>query len=95
MKVKVAQFELLGSKIVVVVTDSEFTQANAGSVLILRVQPHYPTQAIMVVSVEQNGFRAFAHFQTTKTLAIMQLELLDFMSIDLSEPPFDNSDLPF
>lgn len=95
MKVQVAQVEVLGSKIVVVVANSEFTQAHAGAPLILRVQPHYPTQAIMIVSVEQNGFRAFAHFQTAKTLAMMQLELLSFTSLDLSVSPIDTSDLPF
>jgi hypothetical protein len=50
----------------------------------------------MLVSIERNGFRAWAPFQTGKLLALLQLETLALREIDLSLPPPDKDEpLPF
>lgn len=74
---------------------SEFTEEQAGRALILRIEKYFPTQGVMLISVEKNGFAACAYFQTHEYLALIQLDILTFEEIDLSIPPVDNSELPF
>ena len=48
------------------------------------------------VSIELNGFRAYAPFQTGELLALLQLETLAFQEIDISLPaPESDEPLPF
>jgi hypothetical protein len=50
----------------------------------------------MLVSIEPNGFRAYAPFQTGELLALLQLETLAFQEIDISLPaPERDAPLPF
>lgn len=79
----------------VALVPSEFTVQAAGELLIQRIQKYYPCQAVMLVSVEKNGFRSFAYFQTHEFLALLQLDILVFNHIDLAVPPVDESELPF
>lgn len=95
MKVKVAQYEFSGPFILVVLVASEFTLQDAGKQMIARIEPYYPTLAIMLVSIEHNGFRAFSFFQSHKILALLQLDNLSFTELDLTVPPIDTSELPF
>lgn len=95
MKIQVADFENYGSLIAVALVDSEYTAKGAGDSMIARVQPYFPTKPVMLLSIEQNGFRGYSHFESHRILALMQLELLAFSEVDLSIPPADDSELPF
>lgn len=95
MRVKVGQWTPYSTTIAVALVDSEFTVQSAGQLLIKRIEKYYPSQAVMLVSVEDNGFRAYAYFQTHEFLALMQLDVIAFEEIDLSVPPAHESELPF
>jgi hypothetical protein len=92
--VQAAIFTPYGPDIVVVLAPSSSTGLASGNALIARVQPHFPTSPIMLVSIEENGFRAHATFQTARLLALLQLELLSFAPVDLDEATQDQP-LPF
>jgi hypothetical protein len=47
----------------------------------------------MLVSVEENGFRAWAPFQTHEILALVQTKKLNFQEVDTDFPP--EKELPF
>lgn len=86
--VPVAEFDPYGSPIALAVVPSEYTLPSEGPSLIRKIQPYLPTRPIMLVSVEQNGFRAYASFQTHVLLMHAQLQYLEFSEIDLTvEPP--------
>lgn len=88
MKVKVTKFSPYGGTIAVAVVDSEFTATRAaGEAMMARIQPYFRTIGVMLVSIEENGYRAFAPFQSAKVLALLQLEMLKFEEIDLDVPP--------
>jgi hypothetical protein len=96
MKVQVAEIDPYGSVIIVAIVPSECTVAGAGDDLLKRIQPYFKVHPIMLVSVEANGFRAYAPFQTHLLLALIQLENLDLHELDLSlPPPEDEEDPPF
>lgn len=48
----------------------------------------------MLVSVEDNGFKAYATFQTAALLALLQLNQLALVDLDLDTPP-PEPELPF
>lgn len=96
MKVQVTTFAPHGSTIVVAIVDSALTIKGAAEPVLKKIAAHYPTQPIMLVSIEPNGFRAYAPFQTGQLLALLQLETLTFSEIDLALPPPERGEpLPF
>lgn len=96
MKIPVAQFSPYGPSIAIALVASQYTNAEHGPAVLKRLSPHFPTQGIMLVSVEDNGFKAFATFQTGVLLALIQLEYLQFSEVDLHKPPaLPEQDLPF
>jgi hypothetical protein len=96
MKIQVAEIDPYGSVIIVAIVASEFTVARSGDALIEKLQPYFRIHPIMLVSVQQNGFRAYAHFQTHLLLALIQLENLTLRDLDLSVPPEEvDEELPF
>jgi hypothetical protein len=95
VRVKVAQWAPYGTAMAVALVASEFTVQTAGQLLIQRIEKYYRGQAVMLVSVEKNGFRAYAYFQTHEFLALMQLDVMAFDELDLTVPPVDDSELPF
>ena len=96
MKIQVAEVTPYGSPIIIAIVDPEFMDSHAGNKLIARIQPYFPLWGIMLVAVVANGFRAYAHFQTHRLLALIQLEYLDLSELDLSLPPPEiESELPF
>lgn len=96
MKIQVAEVTPYGSPILVALVDSEYTTPTHGAGLIARIQPYYPTHPIMLVSVQGNGFQAYASFQTHLILALIQLEYLELTDLDLSVPPPEKEEeLPF
>ena len=96
MKVQVTEFAPHGAPIVVALVDSPYTVAGAAEPVARQVQAHFPTRPVMLVSVEPNGFRAWAPFQTGQLLALLQLESLTLREIDLAlPPPEQDAPLPF
>lgn len=92
---KAAVVAINGTRIAVVLVDSTNMVPAAGDSIIARLQHHFPTLPIMLVSIENNGFRAHAAFQTGELLALLQLKQIPFEDIDLDVPPVRNSELPF
>lgn len=94
MIIQVAEVTPYGSPILVAIVESIFTQPAYGPDMVKRIQAHYPLYPIMLVSVEENGFRAHASFQTHLLLALIQLEHLQLVELDLDQPPVEQP-LPF
>ena len=96
MKIQVAEVTPYGSPILVAIVPSEYTNPSPGADLVMTIQKYYPTHPIMLVSVEPSGFRAYAAFETHMLLALIQLEYLDVVELDLSIPPPEKEEeLPF
>lgn len=83
------------SALAIVLVDSADTLPERGAAMLTRLQPHFPTLPIMLVSIEDNGFRAYATFQTSELLALVQLEHVEFVEIDVDAGPADAGALPF
>ena len=95
MKVHVAEITPYGAPILVAIVPSAYTTPAAGDPLLRRIQRHYRAHPIMLVSVERNGYRAYAKFQTHLLLALIQLEMLDLVELDLDATPIPEEELPF
>lgn len=96
MRVQAAEIEPYGAPIMVVVVESALTVVGPGCKLLKRLQPYFPVHPIMLVSVQQNGYRAYAPFETHRLLALIQLEQLTLRDVDLSVPPIrEEAELPF
>jgi hypothetical protein len=92
----VAEIDPYGAPIIVSLVDTAFTVAGPGDQLLARLQPYFPLHPIMLVSIQANGYRAYAPFQTHRLLALIQLEQLTIQEVDLSVPPArDEEPLPF
>ncbi len=83
-----------GAELLVALVDSSSICPSVGDSLLKRIQPHYPTLPIMLVSIEDNGFKAYAAFQTGEILALLQLEELAFRDLDVDQP-LPDQELPF
>jgi hypothetical protein len=79
--------------LVVVLVESQYTLAEAGRPIMRLVQPFYPTLPLMLVSLEKNGYRAWADFETHKLLVLVQNKNLNFEEVDTDFPP--EEELPF
>lgn len=86
MRIRITKIEQYGSDVVVALVDSLLTVAGAGDDLISRIEPHFRGRPIMLVSLEENGYRAYAHFQTHMILMELQRRQLVFVDIDLDQP---------
>ena len=96
MRIHVTQFAPHGSPIVVALVKSRFTVRGAAESVLKKVAEHFPAQPVMLVSIEPNGFRAYAPFQTGELLSLLQLETLEVKEIDISLPaPERDVPLPF
>ena len=87
MRAQVTEFAPHGSPVVVAIVEPRYTRAGAAEPVWKQVAAHFPARPVMLVSVEPNGFRAWAPFQTGQLLALLQLETLALREIDLSLPP--------
>ena len=56
--------------------------------------PYLPPLGIMLVS-EGAHPRAYAAFETLEFLSLLRMEELSRFTVDLSEPPEDEDELPF
>lgn len=95
MKVSIAVVRLAGADIGIALVESACID-QGGDDIIARLEPFLPRLPIMLVSVEDNGYRAHAYFNTTQHLALLQLEGIDFQEVDLDfPPPPPDESLPF
>lgn len=96
MRVRVAAFTPYGSEIAVVLVPPSHTEPHAGDAMLRNVATHIQQKPIMLISIGANGFRAYATFQTAELLALLQLEIITFVDLDLSESPEQlQTEVPF
>ena len=96
MRIQVTQFAPHGSPIVVAIVETGLAIKGTAEPVLKKVAEHFPALPVMLVSIEPNGFRAYAPFQTAELLALLQLETLEFQEIDISLPvPENDEPLPF
>ncbi|MDB5747896.1 MAG: hypothetical protein JWP72_2744 [Massilia sp.] len=96
MRVQITEFAPHGSPVLVAIVDPRYTLKGAAEPLWKKVSTHFPARPVMLVSIEPNGFRAWAPFQTGRLLALLQLETLALREIDLAVPPPGKDELlPF
>ena len=84
MLVRVATFTPYGSEIAIILVDSANTAPQAGAAMLRQVERHIRVKPIMLLSIEENGYRAYATFQTAVLLALLQLEQVTFADLDLT-----------
>lgn len=94
MLVSITKIRQHGSDVIVALVEPAFSVVGVGDDLINRIAPHYPDRPVMLVSLEENGYRAYAHFQTHMTLMALQREQLSFVEVDIDQP-LPEEELPF
>ena len=94
--VSVSIVELMSVSVAVALVDSIYTHSSsAGNKLLAELAPHFLTLPIMLVSIEKNGFRAHATFQTSVLLALLQMEQITFCEMTLDRGNIEERALPF
>lgn len=86
MKVQVATTYFRKTLMAIVLVDDLPTPETAEEID-YRLRPFFPTCPCMFVAICDNGFAAYAPFQTHTLLALIQLDELAFHEIDLNAPP--------
>lgn len=94
MQIRFAEVTSHGAPLIVAIVPSIFTTSQAGPGMISRIQVHMTSMPIMLVSIEDNGPRAYAPFETHVLLALIQLENLNFAVVDLNAT-VSAEELPF
>lgn len=94
MQVLVGEIVSYGAPILVAIVPSEFTLPGQGPKLVALIQLRRPSIPVMLVSIEDNGPRAFATFETHVLLALIQLENLKLESLNL-DAALPDQNLPF
>lgn len=94
MRVEVALVELKGARLAVAFPEDPWVRPGAGDTLISRMTPYLPPLGIMLVS-EGAYPRAYAAFETQEFLSLLRMQELSRFTVDLSEPPEDEDELPF
>jgi hypothetical protein len=92
MKIDVAQPRVGQLNLLVAMVAPQYI-GSAGDTIIRHLGRIYPHLPAMLICVSRHGFLAHAHFQTHRILALLQLEELKLITIDLDkqpeeEPPF-------
>jgi hypothetical protein len=93
----IPEYEYIGADInlLLVLVDPSTAVAGAGDTVIQKAMRHFPASPAMLVAVTDNGFKAYAHFQTHKLLALVQMLQITWTAIDLDAAPAADNELPF
>ncbi len=86
MLVRVATFTPYGVDIAIVLVESPHTEVGNGAAMLAIVEKHIRSTPIMLISIQENGYRAYATFRTEVLLALLQLEIIHFTPFDLHQP---------
>lgn len=60
-----------------------------------QLQPHYPGLPISLISTQPGAVPYYAFFDAAPLFASLDISALDLEVIDLSQPAYDDSELPF
>lgn len=94
MRVEVALVELKGARLAIAFPEDPWVRPGVGDSLIARMTPYLPPLGIMLVS-QRSPARAHAAFETRDFLALLPTVKPVRFTVDLSEPPEDEDELPF
>jgi hypothetical protein len=96
MKIRVALTVLKGVRVAVAFPPPAWVVPGIGDALLARLQPHFPTLPVMLVSRQAQGVRAHAAFQAGPLVDGADLDGLARVEIDLDQPPAPPDDpMPF
>ena len=91
----VPEYEYVGPdvRLLLVLVDRNDAAAGAGDIILRKAQRHFPALPAMLVALTENGFTAYAHFQTHTFLVLAQMIPITWVEIDLDADP--DVELPF
>lgn len=91
----VPEYEYVGPnvRLLLVLVEKEDAVPGAGDAILHKAQRHYPALPPMLVAVTDNGFSAYAHFQTHTFLVLAQMIPITWVEVDLDADP--DVELPF
>lgn len=89
MMIKAANVVINRTNIAVCLVESSATApaTDEGDRILRLLQPFFPTLPIMLVSVQDNGFRSYATFQSSTLLSLAQFLNIPWQEYNLSIPP--------
>jgi len=94
MKIEVAVTVLKGVRVAVAFPPPAWVVPGMGDALLARLQPHFPTLPVLLVSSQPQGLRAHAAFQARALVDGADLDALDRTQIDLDRPPAAPDETP-
>lgn len=91
----IPEYEYVGPnvRLLLVLVEKEQAMPGPGDVILRKAQRHFPALPPMLVCVTENGFAAYAHFQTHTFLVLAQMIPITWAEIDLDADP--DIELPF
>lgn len=95
MKIGCCIVEFRRARIVLALPHSSYVRPGVGDALMKRLQPHYPGLPIALVSTEPGAVPFYAFFDAQPLMASLDISTLDLEIIDLNQPAYDDSELPF
>lgn len=93
-KYRVAEGEYLGAGIVAVMVEVEELFPDVGNRLLARLQPHFPTKAILLVCPVGERIFSYATFDSDRIAEALGDQDLDWYELDILQAPPDE-ELPF
>jgi hypothetical protein len=94
MRIRVAVTVLKGVRVAVAFPPPAWVVPGIGDALLARLQPHFPTLPVMLVSRQPHGVRAHAAFQAQRLVEGAGLDALETVEIDLDQPAADGGEPP-
>jgi hypothetical protein len=87
MRIQVALTVLKGVRVAVAFPPPAWVVPGIGDALLARLQPHFPTLPVMLVSSQPHGVRTHAAFQAHRLVDGENLDGLELVEVDLDAPP--------
>jgi hypothetical protein len=77
LKISIAETRIAQGNLLIAIVETE-SVGPAGDLILKKLNAFYPHLPAMLISVSDNGFSAYAHFETHRLLAMIQLKALVF-----------------